>query len=157
MIKAPNGILIAYYTHSGNTEEIANQIRELVGGDIFRIEPVKKYSRIYQEVLKESKVEIENDIKPPIVENVQEMGQYDMVFVGSPNWYSTIAPPVATFLSEHSLSGKMVIPFITRFKILTMTGGAFYNSCSLRYIIEDCRCMRVMTISTVITAMRRMG
>ena len=106
-------ILIGYYSHSGNTEEIAKQIGELVGGDIFRIVPVERYPRNYQEVLKVSKVEIVNGVKPPLEDRVDGMEQYDTIFIGSPNWYGTIAPPVATFLSEYNLSGKKVIPFIT--------------------------------------------
>lgn len=106
-------LLIAYYSHSGNTQKIAEQIRELVGGTVFRIEPVEKYPRSYQEVLKVSKVEIENGIRPPLKEKVENIERFDTIFVGSPNWYSTIAPPVATFLSEHDLSGKSVIPFVT--------------------------------------------
>ncbi|MFW9842973.1 MAG: flavodoxin [Candidatus Thorarchaeota archaeon] len=106
-------ILIAYYSHSGNTQEIAEQIEKLVGGTIFRIEPVEKYPRNYHEVLKVSKVEIENDIRPPLAEQIEEISQYNSIFIGSPNWYSTIAPPVTTFLSENDLSGKTVIPFVT--------------------------------------------
>jgi len=108
-----SNILIAYYTHSGNTQEIAEQIRELVGGTLFRIEPVEKYPRNYQEVLKVSKVEIDNGTKPPLTKTVDNINQYDSIFVGSPNWYSTIAPPVTTFLSQYDLSGKIVIPFVT--------------------------------------------
>ncbi len=106
-------ILIAYYSHSGNTQKVAEQIKELVGGTIFRIEPVEKYPRKYQEVLKVSKVEIESGFRPPLKENLENLEKFDTIFVGSPNWYSTIAPPVATFLSEHDLSGKRVIPFVT--------------------------------------------
>jgi flavodoxin len=63
--------LIAYYSHSGNTQKIAEQIKELVGGTVFRIEPVEKYPRSYQEVLKVSKIEIENGIRPPLKEKVE--------------------------------------------------------------------------------------
>ena len=106
-------ILIAYYTRSGNTENFADQIKKLVGGDLFRIETVDEYPPSYQEVLKVSKVEIDNQYKPPIKSLVENIDQYNIVFVGTPNWYSTMAPPVATFLSMHDLSEKTVIPFAT--------------------------------------------
>ena len=106
-------ILIAYYTRSGNTENFADQIKKLVGGDFFRIETVDEYPPSYQEVLKVSKVEIDNHYKPPIKSLVENIDQYNIVFVGTPNWYSTIAPPVTTFLSMHDLSEKTVIPFAT--------------------------------------------
>jgi flavodoxin len=106
-------ILIAYYSFSGHTENVANQIKELVGGDFFKIELVNKYPASYREVLKISKQEIDNNQKPSIKELVKNMEQYDIVFVGTPNWYSTMAPPVATFLSKHNLSEKKIIPFVT--------------------------------------------
>ncbi len=106
-------ILIAYYTRTGNTETFANQIKKLVGGGLFRIETVDAYPPSYQEVLKVSKVEIDNQYKPPIKRLVENMDQYDVVFVGTPNWYGTMAPPVLTFLSIHDLTNKTIIPFAT--------------------------------------------
>jgi len=135
-------ILIAYYSHSGNTEEIANKIRELVGGDIFRIMPVERYPRSYREVLKVSKVEIENGFKPALDNKVDDMEQYDTVFIGSPNWYGTIAPPVATFLSEYNLSGKKLIPFITH-------GGGGVSNCitDIRKMSPDAKAPEGFVIS----------
>lgn len=140
--KKSSKILIAYYSHSGSTQEIANQIKELVGGDIFRIEPVKKYPRNYQEVLKVSKVEIDNQVKPALEDKVKDMGYYDSIFVGSPNWYSTIAPPVATFLSEYDLSGKKVIPFVTH-------GGGGVANCftDIERMISDATVLEGFVIS----------
>lgn len=106
-------ILIAYYTRTGNTEKLANQIKKLVGGDLFKIETVDEYPPSYQEVLKVSKVEIENQYKPPLKKSVENIDKYDVVFVGTPNWYGTMAPPVLTFLSLHDLANKTIIPFAT--------------------------------------------
>jgi len=106
-------ILIAYFTRTGNTEIFANVIKEFVEGDLFRIEPVNRYPNSYQETLKVSKVEIDNHQRPQIKTLVKNIEQYDIIFIGTPNWYSTLAPPVATFLSEHNLSQKKVIPFAT--------------------------------------------
>ena len=106
-------ILIAYYSKTGNTEILANVIRGFVGGDLFRIEPVNKYPESYQETLKISKIEIDNHQKPQITKSVEMIDKYNVIFVGTPNWYSTMAPPVATFLSQHNLSQKKVIPFAT--------------------------------------------
>ena len=111
--KLQSKILIAYYTRTSNTEKFAYQIKKLVGGDLFKIDTVDEYPPSYQEVLKVSKVEIDNHYKPPIKKLVENMDQYDVVFVGTPNWYSTMAPPVATFLSMHDLTNKTVFPFAT--------------------------------------------
>lgn len=106
-------ILIAYYTRTGNTEIFANQIKKLTSGDLFRIETVVAYPPSYQEVLKVSKIEIKNQYKPPLKKTVENLDQYNIIFVGTPNWYGTIAPPVLTFLSTNDLANKIIIPFAT--------------------------------------------
>lgn len=106
-------ILIAYFSHSGNTRVIAEQIKELTGGDIFEIKPVKDYPSAYQAVVDQAKKEISADFKPQLKSEITNIDTYDMLFIGSPNWWSTIAPPVVTFLSGHDFKGKTIIPFIT--------------------------------------------
>jgi flavodoxin len=106
-------ILVAYYSWGGSTQAVAQQIQSLTGADIFEIKPVKSYPENYSDCVTQAKKEIGENYKPEIVGKVENMSQYDIVFVGSPNWWSTIAPPVATFLSQNDLSGKTVIPFCT--------------------------------------------
>lgn len=109
----PMKILVAYFSHSGNTRAMAEQIREATGADIFEIEPGEPYSSVYQEVLERGKREIKGNVKPPLKSMPGNLVQYDVIFVGSPNWWSTIAPPVATFLANEGLAGKTVVPFVT--------------------------------------------
>ena len=108
-------ILIVYYTYSpsGNTRKVASLIQQEVGGTLHQIEPVNPYPRSYDETVDQAKVEIRSGYKPPLKSALDSVEAYDTIFVGSPNWWSTIAPPVATFLSEHDLSGKTVVPFCT--------------------------------------------
>jgi len=106
-------ILVAYFSHSGNTKEIATQIQTAVGGDIFEIVPVKAYPTAYRAVVDQAKKEINADFKPELKGKVPDISKYDVIFVGSPNWWSTIAPPVATFLTSYNLSGKIIVPFFT--------------------------------------------
>ncbi|MCC8173839.1 MAG: NAD(P)H-dependent oxidoreductase [Odoribacter sp.] len=106
-------VLIAYYSWGGNTEAIANNIQKLTGGDIFKVEPVTPYPTVYNDCTKKAKEDIEAGYKPELKEKVSNIESYDIIFVGTPNWWSTIAPPIATFLTEHNLSGKTVIPFVT--------------------------------------------
>ncbi len=115
-------ILIAYFSYSGNTQEIALKINEMVGGVLFRIEPAKKYPESYQDVLKVGKDEIIRKYRPPLKKKLENIEKFDVIFIGSPNWCKTIAPPVVTFLSVHSFSGKRVIPFISH-------GGGGKDSC----------------------------
>jgi flavodoxin len=63
--------------------------------------------------VKHAKEEIASSHKPALKTKFNNINSYDVVFVGSPIWYGTIAPPVATFLSEYDLSGKIVVPFVT--------------------------------------------
>jgi len=106
-------ILIVYFSHSGNTREIAQQIKNATGGDLFEIQPVTPYPEDYDTVVLQAKSEINSGYKPQLKTKVEKIESYDVMFVGSPNWWNTIAPPVATFLSSYDLSGKTIVPFIT--------------------------------------------
>lgn len=105
--------LILYFSHSGNTRECANQIHKKVGGDLVEIVPVETYPEDYDEVVAQAKRELKSDYRPALKTSVENIDSYDVIFVGSPNWWNTIAPPVMTFLSAHDLSGKTVAPFMT--------------------------------------------
>jgi len=106
-------VLVVYYSRTGNTREVANQIHQAVGGGIVAIETVTPYPSDYKETTTKAKQELESGYKPPIKTKITDIASYDVVFLGSPNWWGTIATPVMTFLSEHDLSGKAIAPFIT--------------------------------------------
>lgn len=106
-------ILVAYFSHSGNTREIANQIHECVGGDIFEIQTIKPYPEDYDAVVKKARQELDLGYKPALKTKVENIKSYDLVFVGHPNWWGTFPSPVKTFLSEYDLSGKTIVPFCT--------------------------------------------
>lgn len=106
-------ILVAYFSQSGDTRKIAKLIRQKTDGKIFEIEPETPYQGEYDAVLERAKGEIENGIRPPLKAVPDSFDSYDTIFVGSPNWWSKVAPPVATFLSSGDLSGKTIIPFCT--------------------------------------------
>ena len=106
-------ILVAYFSHSGNTREIANQIHKSVGGDIFEIQAVKPYPDDYDAVVKQAKQELNSGYKPVLKTKVENIKPYDLVFIGYPNWCSTVPAPVRTFLSEYDFSGKTLAPFCT--------------------------------------------
>ena len=106
-------VLIAYFTRSGNTRKIANLIRQEVGGTIHEIRPAVPYPSSYDAVVDQAEKEIKAGYKPALGSTLDQIESYDTVFVGSPNWWNTIAPPVATFLLEYDLSGKTIVPFCT--------------------------------------------
>ena len=111
--KAPKKMLVAYFSHSGNTRTVAEQIREATGADIFEIEPAAAYPTNYQAVVDQAKKEVNSGFKPALKSKPENLGKYDIIFVGSPCWWYTIAPPVATFLSSYDLSGKTIAPLLT--------------------------------------------
>ena len=95
----PSGkVLVAYFSHSGNTREVARQISEATGGDLFEIVPATPYPTEYRAVVDQGKKEIEAGVRPALKNPVGDLSQYDVIFVGSPCWWATIAPPVATLL-----------------------------------------------------------
>jgi len=110
---ATKKFLVAYFSRSGNTREIAHQIHESVGGDIFEIVTLDPYPRGYDDVVKQAKQELEESYRPKLKTKVANMESYVVVFVGYPNWWGTIPMPVAAFLSECDFSGKTIIPFCT--------------------------------------------
>ncbi|WXG42255.1 MAG: flavodoxin [Candidatus Freyarchaeum deiterrae] len=108
-----NNILVAYFSHSGNTRVIATQIHESVGGDIFEIVSVDPYPSDYDEVVEQARKELREEYRPKLKTKVENMKSYNVVFIGHPNWWGTIPMPVATFLSEYDFSGKTIVPFCT--------------------------------------------
>lgn len=106
-------VLVAYYSWGGNTKFVAEQIQKATGGTLFEIKPVKAYSSDYKECAVEAKKDIKAGLKPELTAKVENIEQYEVVFIGSPNWWSTIAPPVSSFVSSYDFSDKTVIPFFT--------------------------------------------
>ena len=87
-------ILVAYYSYSGNTRFAAEEIQKATGGTLFEIVPVKAYSPDYNECVAEAKKEIRAGVKPELKSVTPDLSKYDVIFVGTPNWWSTMAPPV---------------------------------------------------------------
>jgi flavodoxin len=116
LVKKPEGkVLVVYYSESPNknTQTVAMWIHEAVGGDIQKIEMVEPYTGSYGEILRRSREEFKNNIKPEIKPFERNITDYDVIFIGSPIWFSTYALPVATFLANNSFKGKTIVPFCT--------------------------------------------
>jgi len=106
-------ILVGYFSRSGNTHEIANQIHKSVGGDIFQIQAVKPYPDDYDAVVQQARQELDSGYKPALKTKIENIKSYDLVFIGYPIWWGTFPAPVKTFLSEYGFSGKTIVPFCT--------------------------------------------
>lgn len=111
--QANKRILVAYFSHSGNTQVIANQIHKLAGGDIFEIKTVKPYPNDYNVLVDQARQELNSGYRPALATKVENINLYDIVFIGYPDWWSTIPAPVRVFLTSYNFSGKTIIPFCT--------------------------------------------
>jgi flavodoxin len=118
----PKKILIAYFSWSGNTRGIARQIQQKIGGDLFEIECVTPYSTNYNTCLEEAQRDQRAQARPALKTKVANMAQYDIVFLGYPNWWASIPMPIASFLEGYDFSGKTIIPFCSH------GGGRFGQS-----------------------------
>lgn len=105
--------LIVYYSHSGNTKTIAERIEKACGADIARIETVKAYTGTEDEVSAQGQREVNSKFKPEIKPLSVDVKDYDLIIIGTPTWWYTMAPAVLTFLSANDFSGKTVVPFMT--------------------------------------------
>jgi flavodoxin len=119
--------LVAYYSRRGenyvggdivdlpvgNTEVVAGIIQKLTGSEIFRIDTVAAYPLDYQKATEVAKEEFQKQERPELAGHVADMNSYDVIFLGFPNWWGTMPMAVFSFLEEHDLSGKTIVPFCT--------------------------------------------
>ncbi len=105
-------ILIAYYSWSGNTQDIAEFIASETGGELFAANPVKPYTTDYSACVAQARNEIRVNFRPELVA-MPENKSYSAVFLGSPIWCGTMAPPLATFIDNFDFTGITVLPFYT--------------------------------------------
>ena len=161
-----NKILIAYFTWSdntvvenpdsidvdaetsasvlspGNAELIANRIAEETGGDLFSIKTQNKYSSDYDECLNQARKERDNNERPALVGRVNNIDDYDVIFLGFPNWWYTCPMAVFTFVESYDLEGKTIIPFCTH-----GTGGLSRTIRDLKNLLpENCEVLEAIGV-----------
>lgn len=107
------GTLIAYFSWSGNTEQMAQAIRTETGGDLYQIEPAVPYTDDYDTLLDIARQEQAENARPELASPVENWDSYDVIFVGYPNWWSNAPMAVYTFLEAYDFTGKTLIPFNT--------------------------------------------
>ena len=104
-----SNILIAYFSHSGNTEAAAEQIAALTGGTLAESERVEEYGDLEAE----AEAEILNGDRPEITVDTDNISDYDIVFVGYPIWWDEAPAMISTFLANNDFAGKTIVPFCT--------------------------------------------
>lgn len=104
-----NNALIAYFSYSGTTKGIAESLSQKLDADLFEITPKKTYDNVYTE----SNREIRKSERPELTDTVDNIDEYDIIFVGFPIWWHATPVSVNTFLESYDLTGKLIIPFCT--------------------------------------------
>ena len=102
-------VLVAYFSHTGTTEGVAQTIAQLTGADLAEIQRAEEYKDLYEEAEKE----IQDGEHPEITVSVDDISSYDTIFIGYPIWWKEAPAMIATFLAENNFAGKTIIPFCT--------------------------------------------
>lgn len=140
-MKTEKKILVVYFSHTGenyavgnitkgNTCIVAEMIAEAIGGKLFEIVPEKEYPTAYDACVEVAKKEKEAGARPAVKGDIKTE-DYDVVFIGYPNWWGDMPMPVYTFLEKHDWNGKTVVPFCTH-------EGSGLSSTE-RYIADTCK------------------
>ena len=105
--------LIVYYSLFQTTKNLALEISKQTGGTVRELIPDKNYSFDYNTAAKEVRNQISRGFCPKLITGNESIDDYQTIFIGTPNWFKTLAPPVMSFLKQNNLTGKTIIPFCT--------------------------------------------
>ena len=112
-----NKKLVAYFSATGTTEQVAKRLAEAIQADVFEIQPVEKYSAPdldWNDKQSRSTKEMhDKSFRPAITDKVENMQQYDVLYLGFPIWWFVAPTIINTFLEGYDLSGKTIVPFAT--------------------------------------------
>lgn len=106
-------VLIVYLSRTNNTKAIAEIIHTKTAGDLIALELQQPYPEDYRKTVEQVSEENRIGFLPPLKTKIDNIKQYDIVFVGFPTWGMRLPPPVKSFLSEYNFSGQTIVPFNT--------------------------------------------
>lgn len=130
-------MLIVYYSWSnGNTERIAKELQEIAGGELARIDTVTPYKGSYDDVVAQGQQEVNRGFEPEIKPLTVDMKEYDVIAIGTPTWWYTMAPAVLTYLHQNNWEGKTVFPFMTNGGWTGHVIKDIKNACAGAYVKE---------------------
>jgi flavodoxin len=105
--------LVAYFSRSGNTKVVAGTLQRALGAHLFEIRRASPYPDDYLATVEEATRERDRAVEPPLAELVDNIGEYENVYLGFPIWGETAPAVIRSFLKRHDLAGKTIVPFIT--------------------------------------------
>ena len=97
----------------GNTEVAACIIKEVTGADLFKLEQVKPYAKDYNECIAQAQADQRQNARPELKNYPKTLDGYDVIYLGFPNYWSTMPMAVFTFLEHFDFNGKTIKPFCT--------------------------------------------
>lgn len=106
-----NGVIERLKT--GNTEVAAGIIRKLTGADLFKMEQIQPYAAGYNECIAQAQADQRRNARPELKKYPETLAEYDVIYLGFPNYWSTMPMAVFTFLEHFDFSGKTIRPFCT--------------------------------------------
>lgn len=113
ILMTPKKTLVVYFSHSGNTQKIAEHVAQATKADLARIETVTPYLGEMKDVSAQGKKEVDAGFKPEIKPLNVNIASYERVIIGTPTWWYTMAPAVLTFFTNTDLSNKEVVLYMT--------------------------------------------
>ena len=105
--------LVLYYSETGSTKTVAEELQKQLGADIESIECVKPYSGNFQETMQRGQREMQSGEMPELKPLKSKVADYDVIFLGYPIWFGTYANPIATLVKDNDFAGKTIVPFCT--------------------------------------------
>lgn len=123
--------LIVYYSYSGNTRKAAEKIKAITGGELFEIKPKIEYPADYNTVVNQVKTEKLQNYTPELLSS-GSVENFNIIYIGTPVWWYTMAPPVKSFLNSHNFEDKIIIPFCTH-----GGGGASNTYSDMKKILQN--------------------
>lgn len=106
-------VLIAYFTWSGNSEQLARQIQTTTAGELFRIATREPYPNSYAMTASKAAKEKHQKRRPELIRYMESVEPYDTIYLVYPNWWNTVPMAVCSFLESCDFSGKCIMPLCT--------------------------------------------
>lgn len=106
-------VLVLYYSQTGTTQAVAEELQKQLDADIERIEAATPYDGDFQATIERGREEMESGVMPELKPIQANLADYDVIFIGYPIWFGTYAMPIATLVKENDFVGKTVVPFCT--------------------------------------------
>ena len=112
-LRSKEQTLIVYLSRTNNTKAIAQMIQNELGGDLLSLELAKPYPKEYKKIVDQISNENETGYLPELQTKVDDIGRYNTIFIGYPTWGMQLPPPMKSFLTNHDLRNKTIVPFNT--------------------------------------------